>query len=66
MHYKIRFYMERNIQIHISDEFKIVERTKSTNCIIARTDSTAIWMWCRRKTFLNTVATGIPASANSY
>jgi len=66
MHYKIRFYVEGNIQIHTSDEFKIVERTEPKNCVVVRADSTAIWMWCRRKAFLNTVATGIPASTKSY
>jgi hypothetical protein len=66
MHYTIRFSMEGNIQIHASDEFDFVERTKSTNCIVARKDSTAIWMCCRRKTFLITVEIGIPASTKSH
>jgi len=66
MHYKIRFSLEGNIQINASDELDFVERTKSTNCTVDRKDSTAIWMWCRRKIFLTTVETGIPASTKSY
>jgi hypothetical protein len=46
MDYKIRFYIEGNIQIQASAELKFGERTKSTNCIVARKDSTANWMWC--------------------